>query len=268
MEQLRTDLRLLYFGPERRSRMFRLFLLLIDLGLLAFFVLTTFSPLTPALQAADLMCAAVIGLDFLARLWVHDRKLRYFRQASTWADILVIIALLLPALVGNLLFLRVLRLVRLLHAYRAFDDLREMSGFFRRHDDAIEAVINLVVFIFIMSAIVYIFQVNNNPGINNFLDALYFTVSTLTTTGFGDIVMRDASGRILAVAIMVFGVALFIRLARAIIRPDKRRYVCQQCGLDEHDRDAAHCKRCGLEITLASADDPKAGDAPSSKASG
>jgi hypothetical protein len=89
------------------------------------------------------------------------------------------------------LFLRVLRLLRLLRAYHVLDDLRELSSRFRRYEEVIDAVINLLVCIFIMSASVFVLQVSHNAAINNDIDALYFTVSTLTTTGFGDIVMSD-----------------------------------------------------------------------------
>jgi voltage-gated potassium channel len=225
-------------------------LLAVDVLLLGFFIVTTFMRNAPWIVTADLAIAALIGVDFLARLSVYERKLRYFAQLPTWADIVVIVSLLLPALVENLLFLRVLRALRLFRSYHVLEDLRELSAFFRRYEEVIEAVVNLVVFIFVMSAVVFVLQVGHNPAINNYIDALYFTVSTLTTTGFGDIVMNDPAGRLLAVAIMVLGVALFIRLARAIFRPEKRRFDCPQCGLEEHDVDAAHCKRCGHEIVM------------------
>lgn len=250
VDRARTELRLLYFGPSAVARNFRLLLVAIDLAFLGFFIVTTFVRDAPWVAKADLMIACVVGIDFVVRWWLHDRKLRYFRQVSTWADIAVISALLLPSVVENLLFLRVLRLVRLLRVYHVLEDLRELSEGFRRHEEVIEAVINLIVFIFVMSAVVFVLQVSHNPGISNYIDALYFTVSTLTTTGFGDVVMYDPAGRLLAVAIMLFGVALFIRLVRAIFRPEKRRSDCPQCGLDEHDFDAAHCKRCGHEITI------------------
>ncbi|MGB2110882.1 MAG: ion channel [Patescibacteria group bacterium] len=37
---------------------------------------------------------------------------------------------------------------------------------------------------FFMSSLVFLAQVDINDKINNFSDALYFTLSTLTTTGF------------------------------------------------------------------------------------
>ena len=178
----------------------------------------------------------------------------------------MIVSLVLPALIGNLLFLRVLRALRLFQSYHVLADLREISPFFRDHEEVIEAIINLVVFIFVISAVVFVLQVRTNPGITNYVDALYYTVSTVTTTGFGDIVMNDPAGRLLAVAIMVVGVTLFLRLVRAAFRSGFRRYECQQCGLDAHDHDAAHCKRCGREIVLDERSDSAQAAAPRSNA--
>src|SRR3546814_12734925 len=84
----------------------------------------------------------------------------------------------------------------------------------------------------------------------SYLDALYFTVTTLTTTGFGDITMTGPLGRLLAVGIMLVGVALFFRLAQAIFRPAKVRFNCPDCGLQRHDIDAVHCQHCGLKIEI------------------
>ena len=62
-------------------------------------------------------------------------------------------------------------------------------------------------------------QKDTNPGIETYVDALYFTVTSLTTTGYGDILMEGVWGRLLAVVIMVLGLTLFLRLIRAIALP-------------------------------------------------
>ncbi|MFV0295702.1 MAG: potassium channel family protein, partial [Hyphomicrobiaceae bacterium] len=125
-----------------------------------------------------------------------------------------------------------------------------ISSAFRRYEDVIEASISLIIFVFVMSAIVFVFQVRVNPGINNYVDALYFTTTTLTTTGYGDIVMSDTTGRLLAVAIMIAGFGLFLRLVQAIFRPQQIRTACPDCGLLRHDHDAIHCKHCGRVINI------------------
>ena len=130
-------------------------------------------------------------------------------------------------------------------------NLRQQSEFVRLHEDVLFSIVNLVVFIFVITAVVYISQVNSNPAINNYVDALYFTIATLATTGFGDITLVGTLGRLLAVLIMIFGISLFLRLIQTIFRPSKINYECQVCGLNRHDVDAVHCRHCGqiLHIT-------------------
>ena len=77
-------------------------------------------------------------------------------------------------------------------------------------------------------------------------------MTTLTTTGFGDITLHGSVGRILAVLIMFIGVSLFLRLIQTIFRPAKVRYDCPDCGLKRHDPDAVHCKHCGRLLPIPS----------------
>jgi voltage-gated potassium channel len=106
------------------------------------------------------------------------------------------------------------------------------------------------VFLFIMSGLVFETQYRTNPGIANYADALYFTVTTLTTTGFGDITLPGTLGRLLSVVIMLAGVTLFLRLAQTLFRPVKVRFPCQACGLQRHEPDAVHCKACGTLLNI------------------
>ena len=61
-----------------------------------------------------------------------------------------------------------------------------------------------------MTGVVYETQHRINPNITNYADALYFTVTALTTTGFGDITLPGTLGRLITVVIMIFGVTLFL----------------------------------------------------------
>jgi voltage-gated potassium channel len=256
--RLRSQLRRLYFSSEPGARAFRLMMLAVDVALLVYFITASFHYQAPWHIKADLVIAVLLTLEWLARLWIYDLRLKLFRQISTWADLLVILSLVAPLLNESLLFLRVLRFMRLLHSYHTLRDLRAVSPFFRKNEDVIDATVNLAVFVFAMSAIVHVTQVRTNPGVNHYIDALYFTVTTLTTTGFGDIVMRDVPGRLLAVAIMIFGLGLFLRLLQSVFRPTTIRYPCPDCGLQRHDADAVHCKHCGRVVNIRSEGTPNA----------
>jgi voltage-gated potassium channel len=140
--------------------------------------------------------------------------------------------------------------VRLLHTYQLLARLRQDSRWFRRNEEVILATVNLAVFLFIMSGIVYASQYGHNPGINNYVDALYFTVTALTTTGFGDITLQGTFGRFISIIIMILGVTLFLMLVRVLLQPHKVRFRCPTCALMRHDADAVHCKACGTILQI------------------
>lgn len=247
---LRSRIDRLYTGRSKAARRFRYGLLAFDLAAITYFVVSSLWPASPWIYPVDLALAILIGIDFLARLWISSSKTRYFSQLTTWADIIVIISLVAPAFFANLVFLRVLRALRLLRSFHVLRDLRSEIPLFRRNEEIIQSLINLVVFVFAVTALVYVVQAPTNPGIGSYVDALYFTVTTLTTTGFGDITLQGISGRMLSIIIMVVGVALFIRLAQSIFKPSKVRHRCPDCGLNMHDADAVHCKHCGRVIDI------------------
>ncbi len=249
--RLKKAVELLYTGRSRTAAHFRYALIVFDLFTIAFFIATTPLQPRPIILAADVAIGTIILTDFLARLWIAPSKARMLSQIYTIADILVILSLVLaPIVTQNLAFLRVLRALRLLHSYHVLRDLRRETQIFRRHEDVIVSSVNLGVFIFLVTALVFVLQVRSNPDIVTYIDALYFTVATLTTTGFGDITLTGPVGRLLAVAIMVIGVALFLRLAQTIFRPSKVSYTCPECGLNRHEQDAVHCKHCGEPLKI------------------
>ena len=122
--------------------------------------------------------------------------------------------------------------------------------FVRRNYETIVAGTHLFVFLFVMTAVVYETQHQHNPAIGNYVDALYFTVATLTTTGFGDITLPGTTGRLLSIVMMIVGVSLFVRMVQVLFRPRRMHHKCASCGLSEHETDAVHCKRCGMLLHL------------------
>lgn len=240
----------LYFGNSLGSLRFRMGLLAFDLITILFFVVS--SMLEPGffVYAIDYLIAAVIGADFIARLSLETDRRKLIYRFDTWLDITVILSLLASMFIDNLSFLRIIRTLRLLRSYHVLRDLRDRSLWFRAHQEIIQSSFNLFVFVFFVSACVYVLEHKVNPHINNYIDALYFTVTTLTTTGFGDITMSDTAGRLLAIIIMIVGVSLFLRLVQTIFRPMKVLFPCPDCGLQRHDPDAVHCKHCGRTVNI------------------
>lgn len=246
----------LYNGSSQGSRNFRWSLLTFDAITIFYFVVASFLHHVDDLHSVEETIGIIYLLEFMARLYISEQRLRDVFNPVGLADLIVIASLLAPSLAENFSFLRVIRALRLLRSYHMIKSLRKQSHFVRVHEDIIFSIVNLLVFIFVITAIVYVSQVGTNPSIHNYFDALYFTVATLTTTGFGDITLVGTSGHILAVLIMIFGISLFLRLIQTVFRPGKVRYECPACGLIRHDSDAVHCKHCGqiLHIKTEGAD--------------
>src|SRR5665811_585109 len=247
---LRERIGLLYNGRSLTAHRFRYALLAFDVLTILFIVGTSFTPREPWIEYVDMIFGVVILADFCARIWVSPHPVREFAHPATWADMVAIFSFLAPIVGEGLGFLRILRTLRLLHTYQLVSRLRADSTFFRRNEEAITAVINLIVFVFIMTGIVYETQHWRNPAIANYVDALYFTVTALTTTGFGDVTLPGSLGRLTAVVIMIFGVTLFLRLLQTLLRPQKVRFPCPECGLQRHEADAVFCKACGTRLNI------------------
>lgn len=241
----------LYNGSSTRARNFRWALLGFDVVTILYFIIVSFYHHIDELHVVEEAIGMIYLLELAARIFISPRRLRDILSPSGLADLIVIASLLAPTLTENYSFLRVMRALRLLRSHHMIKSLHKQSRFVRMHEDIIFSVVNLLVFIFVITAVVYVAQVGKNPGIQDYFDALYFTVATLTTTGFGDITLVGTSGHILAVLIMIFGISLFLRLVQTIFRPGKVRHECPSCGLIRHDADAVHCKHCGhiLHIT-------------------
>jgi voltage-gated potassium channel len=243
-------LRLLYESDTQEAHRFRYGLLVFDIATTVFIVASSFLPHSLLVQGIDIVLGLIVLADFSARLTISPTPWKDLVHPTTLADVAAIVSFLAPIVGEGIGFLRILRTVRLLHTYQLLARLRTDSVFFRRNEELIIASVNLAVFIFIMTGFVYETQHRANDKINNYVDALYFTMAALTTTGFGDITLTGTLGHLISVVIMIFGVTLFLRLVQVLLRPNKVKYSCPVCALQRHDRDAVHCKACGTVLSI------------------
>lgn len=240
----------LYEGKSKAAVRFRYSLLAFDLFTIIFLIASSFSDHGLFVKLIDAVFGVVIAADLAARVWISKQPMRLLFSFWGLVDVVVIISLIAPLTGEGLAFMRVARMLRLLQSHQILAQLRKDFVFFRRFENTITASLNLLTFIFFMTALVYETQHQVNPKIANYVDSAYFTIATLTTTGFGDVTLVGESGKLISIAIMIFGVSLFLRLVQVVVRPAKVDYKCPQCGLSRHDRDAVHCKACGFPLAI------------------
>lgn len=249
LSRLRARLRALYHGKSPGAVRFRLWVIAIDFLAIGFFIAAPFLRDFPAYLYVDYTVACILAADIAARALSYRNLREWLRKPNTWIDLFVLATLLFPLWLFNLAFLRVLRLWSLFHSEffwqtigRRYDETR--------WEEVAKTLATLVTFVFVATGFVYASFARAHPGIQGYVDALYFTVTTLTTTGFGDITLPGIWGRLLTIVIMISGITLFVRLAQTLIRPFKVHFLCPTCGLMRHDPDAVHCKACGTLLNI------------------
>lgn len=246
----RSRLHELYHGDSRDAVRFQALWLVFDVIIIAFFVAAPFLPRGAAYLAFDYAIATLLALDLIARAWAFGNLAQWLRRPLVWADIAVLVSLIVPAYVANLGFLRILRAFSMVHGRAFWRVIARGRWRDSQVADTAKATVNLAVFIFMMAALVHSAFAARVPGIDSYMDSMYFTVTALTTTGFGDIVLPGFWGRGLSILIMIGGVSLFFRLVQVAMRIGKVRHPCARCGLLRHEPDAVHCKACGALLRI------------------
>ena len=252
-ERICDRLRQLYHGRTPAALRFQFATLIVDLLIIGFFIATPLLRDRPAFLWLDYAVAAIVAAEIAARFLASSNMLRLLRQPTMLLDLFILATLLAPQWLENFGFLRILRLWSLSQRGLIWAQLRQTR--YRDWEDVARALINLATFLFVVTGFVYTFFFMNRSGLEGYVEALYFTVTTVTTTGFGDITLPGIAGKLTSIVVMITGISLFVRLAQAVFRPHKVTFPCPECALQRHEPDAVHCKACGHRLKIPDGDD-------------
>lgn len=238
--------------------LFMLTLSLFTLGLLAADVLFRLDPRTREIIAGlDNAVCALFFLDFLITFWRAEDRKAYFLKWG-WLDLLSSIPLVDELRWGRLA--RVFRIFRILRGLRAARLLAEVMVV-RRAQSAMltAALLSMMLVVFAAIAILHL-ETDPNSNIRSAEDALWWSLSTITTVGYGDRYPVTSEGRLLASVLMIAGVGLFGALsglvATWLLRPAEHR---QEADIDAL-RDEIRALRA--QLGQVSAPSPDGADAP------
>ena len=222
----------------------------------AIFVVQTY-PLSQRLQnileTTDLVILIVFTIEYSLRLWSAENPQKYFFSFFGFIDLISIVPLLFGLV--DIHFLRVFRWFRILRIVRFSNVEKRLLGI-ANEDSMVFARIFLTLFtlIFVYAGLIY--QVEhqiNSDHLENFFDAFYFVVVTMTTVGYGDVTPLSQAGRIMTV-LMIFTGVLFIPwqlselIGQVVKTSSLQEQKCSNCNLSRHDLDAVYCKQCGTKL--------------------
>jgi voltage-gated potassium channel len=152
---------------------------------------------------------AVVESDHYGRLGPVRGRVRFALTPLALVDLLAILPFYLATLLPvDLRFVRVLRLLRLLKLAHYFSGLDVFLRVLRVQLPALAAA-SLVMVVMVLFAAILMFMFENAAqpdAFRNIGDAIWWSVVTLTTVGYGDTVPATAAGKVLGVVIMLLGV--------------------------------------------------------------
>nr|WP_299244927.1 ion transporter [uncultured Halomonas sp.] len=213
----------------------------------------------------------IFTLELALRLYCLDRPLRYLKSFYGIIDLLSILptwlSLLIPG-AQSLLVVRILRVLRVFRVLRLMEFLGEgkilvqsLRRSFRKILMFLSTVLMLVI---IFGSLIYLIE-PPEAGFTSIPRAIYWAIVTLTTVGYGDITPLTPLGQFLSSVVMIMGYAILAvptgvfsaEMMRSIRDQRYSDEACPGCGLEEHERDARYCKRCGAWLDEESEDPRK-----------
>ncbi len=162
-------------------------------------------PTKQILNAVDSAICVLFLIDFFWRLARSRRKLQFLKWG--WIDFISSIPALHMFRWGRMV--RVVRVVRILRGVRSTKTL--LAFVFENKAKGTLASVVLTCILLLTFSSVAIVHVETDPdsNIRNAGDALWWSLATITTVGYGDRFPTTAEGRLIGVLLMTAGIALF-----------------------------------------------------------
>lgn len=181
---------------------------------------------------AEYTILTIFGIEYLIRLWSAPHRLRYATSFYGLIDLVSILPSIFIILTPNAIIyhtlgivriLRVLRLLRTLRLVQLVIPKRQRERIVHELNDG-QSLINLEIYWFalitvvVLSATLMYVVEGHIPGTHfpSIPHAMWWSIVTITTVGYGDLVPMTAVGRVVATLTMIAGLGLFVLMLTVV----------------------------------------------------
>ena len=217
----------------------------------------------PLLGRAEWTFTLLFSLEYGLRLICSPRPLHYARSFFGIVDLLAILPTYLSLMIPGTQSLAVIRGLRLLRIFRIFK-LGQFLGEASVLRNALAAsrhkitvfLGTITILVTILGAAMYLIE-GSKSGFTSIPAAIYWSIVTMTTVGYGDIAPVTVAGKVLASIVMILGYSI-IAVPTGIVTAEivegaasARRITtrtCPNCLSEGHDTDATFCKNCASPL--------------------
>ena len=164
------------------------------------------------LDFIELVSVLVFSLEYLLRILFSPRPIRFIFSFFGLIDLIAILPFYLSfgADLRSLRAVRLFRLLRLLKFLRYGDTLQNLKDAFKNvKKELILFSFATLLLIYFSSVGIYYFENEAQPeAFSSIFSAMWWSVATLTTVGYGDIYPITAGGKIFSTFVVFIGLGL------------------------------------------------------------
>lgn len=253
-----------------------------DIGLLIVILLSVFTIMAETVEGIDQrfhrelivlewIFTVVFTIEYLTRIFVSKKPLRYIFSFYGIIDLLSILPMFFSLFLAGSHILSSFRILRLLRLFRVFRLIEFMEESSRLKVALLASRAKIMVFLYtvmiisiLIGTLMYYIEGPEN-GFTSIPKSVFYTIVTLTTVGYGDMVPTTALGQFFSMVLMVIGYGIIavptgivgVEIAREagkklskdnennIKHTKLNGIVCAHCNKEGHRNDADYCYSCG-----------------------
>ena len=259
-----------------------------DVGLLIMILLSVFTIMLETVEGVDhifhkeltileWIFTILFTLEYALRIFVSRKPLKYIFSFYGIIDLLSILPMFLSFFIKGSHILSSLRILRLLRLFRVFRLMEFMEESSKLKIALLASRAKIMVFLYtvliiavLIGTLMYYIEGPAN-GFTSIPRSVFYTIVTLTTVGYGDMVPVTPLGQFLSMILMVTGYGIIavptgivgVEIAKQVSqaignkeqqKPDKHDklngIVCAHCNYEGHRDDAEYCYHCGHSLHL------------------
>lgn len=199
----------------------------------------------------------VFTIEYIIRLWISPKPIRYIFSFWGIIDLLSIIPTYLTFFIAGTHYLLVIRIFRLLRVFRVLKLARFTSEAKVLIDSLRDSAYKISIFLMsvvaivvIMGTLMYVVE-GGEKGFTSIPQSIYWAIVTVTTVGYGDMVPHTVLGKFISSFVMILGYAI-IAVPTGIVtvafsKSSEKNKKCMSCG-HNNSKEANFCNICGEQL--------------------
>lgn len=203
-------------------------------------------------------------IEFLLRIFCTNKPLKYIFSFYGIIDLLALLPMYFSFfLVGSNIFssvrtLRLLRLFRILKLIKFVEEATRLKNALLQSRAKITVFLYTVIVIAMTIGTLMYYIEGPENGFTSIPRSIYWTIVTLTTVGFGDIVPQTPIGQLISLVLMITGYGIiavptgivgaeFFKQHRTDVKNTHEKQ-CVLCNSEGHSENAVYCFHCGNKL--------------------